>query len=1528
MRKMKKAFFAILMSVLIVTQSLPVYAIEGIASEVSEEISDEAAEELSEEISDEAAEELSDESSEETVEESASETEEVSEEESASDTDESSEEMTETEQEESTSDTEEESSEISEENSEEDSVETSEDISEDASDESGLEGIVCIPAVRSEDDANEEQNDTQAIDNSIKSGNLSVELKGAYHTETADKILKRLNEIRKEACDNGYIDPNTGKALKASDYTPLKWSADMEAIARVRAAEAAVYLSHTRPNGDRCWTVTTTDGVSSSAESLAWNYDGLMKGIEQWYGEKDDYVNKVANKETGHYEFIISTKYNQVGVGCFYSTEKNVAYPYSVAMELTHLTKLDTTKDKTAGSCVVPIEYKGSYVTSIGIANDDLPFLIVGENGKVVCKATVKYKCPKNTSITRTLTAAVDMGLTWKSSDETIASINSAGRVSAKKVGKTKITAAFGSYSQEKELEIYPEGTSPLIIENLSKTTYLVGEKMDVKNATVKNRRNKKSAKLTADEVKLTGFSTEKAGKISVKVAFDSQETSFDILVLALPTLNAEYGKTLASLPMPGNAYGTFQWADSKETVLGKVGENRYKMIFTPYDTVAFQVRSDIQAYVYVYRELNAAWVSFPEKEYPYTGGYQEPRPIVVSDGDLVTLQNGTDYEILTYSNNKHIGVADIVLKGKGYYTGTVTAHFAIVNGKVVIKAKDVVLCVDDPIPTTFEYTCTGLAEGDTLTTPPTLTCSIETTSKTGLYQIVPSGAVAGANYDITYINGELRVVEAPVYYDVIFDTCGIGIVPLPLIGVPTGETIDAPTLPKIEGYIFDGWYKDIAYKTPWDFEKDTVSANITLYAKWLKHRSGTTFYVQQIPDMTYTSKALKPVVTVYDGDLLLKAGKDYTVTYKNNTNVNANGKKASETFYSDLPYVTITGKGNYTDKISVNFNILPVSIGNGDPAENVTFKYQNQLVKSTSKAQSVFSSLKAVKTLKSGKDFSLTLTTLQAYSEKGALVAEGTVCKDAKIPKGYSGSFILTVKGIGNYSGVIKQEVKVAQKQTLLKNASVIIGDSVKSQVYTGEEFKLIPAVYDAKEKCYYRVINGGLEAPITGKKEVVDPKDVYLVKLGDKYLIQDKDFTVSYENNIAVGTATLTIQGKGDYSGMKSATFKITGEAFNTKNITIKGIKDVNYTGTAVTFSYKDVKVIYMDGTTKARELKWGQDFTVKYAKNINKGTASITFTGLEEGGFIGKITKKFKINAIDIADETQVIRAASMKDIKVIYDKAGVKPVDEIVLKTTSGKQLKAGVDYTISYKNNKKAATAFEEKAPTIVIKGKGNYKGTFSVAFTILAGVLSDDDISVVVSPVAFSAKKKDTYVYKPKVTVYDGKKTMKAKSDYTVEYINASQDKVAAYFEKVASNTVTTADLPLVRITAGSNGLYEGSKADILLPVYAKKIEAKYLYILVEESEAVYTGECVTPSVRVFYSSNASDVKRAKKTKNIEQILAYGLTEWTEGEEYEVSYGTNIAAGKNKGSVIITGITPEWGGKLTQKFTINKKQIR
>jgi uncharacterized repeat protein (TIGR02543 family) len=46
-------------------------------------------------------------------------------------------------------------------------------------------------------------------------------------------------------------------------------------------------------------------------------------------------------------------------------------------------------------------------------------------------------------------------------------------------------------------------------------------------------------------------------------------------------------------------------------------------------------------------------------------------------------------------------------------------------------------------------------------------------------------------------------------------------------------STVAAPTAPTKTGYIFGGWYKETACKNAWDFAKDKVIANTTLYANW-----------------------------------------------------------------------------------------------------------------------------------------------------------------------------------------------------------------------------------------------------------------------------------------------------------------------------------------------------------------------------------------------------------------------------------------------------------------------------------------------------------------------------------------------------------------------------------------------------------------------------------------------------------------------------------------------------------------------
>ncbi len=119
--------------------------------------------------------------------------------------------------------------------------------------------------------------------------------------------------------------------------------------------------------------------------------------------------------------------------------------------------------------------------------------------------------------------------------------------------------------------------------------------------------------------------------------------------------------------------------------------------------------------------------------------------------------------------------------------------------------------------------------------------------------------------------------------------------------------------------------------------------------------------------------------------------------------------------------------------------------------------------------------------------------------------------------------------------------------------------------------------------------------------------------VTLGGKVLKRGTDYTVSYANNKNAGTATVTVTGKGDYTGSAKGTFKI--NAANASKATVKAANQT-YSGKAFT----PAPTVTFSGKT----LKQGTDYTVSYANNKNVGTATVTvsfkgnYTGSAKGTF----------------------------------------------------------------------------------------------------------------------------------------------------------------------------------------------------------------------------------------------------------------------------------------------------------------------
>ena len=122
--------------------------------------------------------------------------------------------------------------------------------------------------------------------------------------------------------------------------------------------------------------------------------------------------------------------------------------------------------------------------------------------------------------------------------------------------------------------------------------------------------------------------------------------------------------------------------------------------------------------------------------------------------------------------------------------------------------------------------------------------------------------------------------------------------------------------------------------------------------------------------------------------------------------------------------------------------------------------------------------------------------------------------------------------------------------------------------------------------------------------------------VKLNGKTLKNGTDYTVSYSNNTKVGTAKVTITGKGNYTGSVSKTYSIKN---NFKKATVSGISTKAFTGKNITQS---ITVKY-----NGKTLKNDTDYTVSYSNNKKIGTATVKIAG--KGSYTGTITKTFKIN-----------------------------------------------------------------------------------------------------------------------------------------------------------------------------------------------------------------------------------------------------------------------------------------------------------
>ena len=557
--------------------------------------------------------------------------------------------------------------------------------------------------------------------------------------------------------------------------------------------------------------------------------------------------------------------------------------------------------------------------------------------------------------------------------------------------------------------------------------------------------------------------------------------------------------------------------------------------------------------------------------------------------------------------------------------------------------------------------------------------------------------------------------------------------------------------------------------------------------------------YTNEVPKtFEYTGSAIKPAVQVYDSGQLLKAGTDYTLTYKNNI------KAGTAT-------ITLKMKGNYTGSETITFEILPLSLQDERVrTEELTLQTTGKMLNPAPVVY--FGTKKLVK----GTDYTIAAYTLDGEDW------------DRKSP----GEVTLTIQGKGNYSGEITVKASVVPKgNTLIPvNKLTVSAKSVKYQDLDGDNFEeeIIPnlTVKNGKQKLVYPddfIVaeipsayrnTGTLRFVIEGTGKYTGRRTVSMkvtgISLTDKKMknanigtymyngkpqtlqdgfgltyngidLEPEDFVIledTYTNNVNAGTASVQVEGRRGFTGKRTVKFTILP---NSEVITLD---DITY----------EEEVPYAKGGAKAQIrvydeelglLAEGRDYTVTYTgiTRIGTGSATVKFKGNYKG--TDSQVVYYNILLKDIP-ETEV----TVKD--VVYSSTAGKYKSTPSLKDTDKKALKAGTDYLKSYvyeldnEDGTYTLLGAKDKVPAgskirVTVTGRNNYTGT---AYGYYRVISKGADISKAVFTVT-------SRQYTGEAVTLDGSSFTKALINKTTDLVYGVDYEIVSYANNIKKGTAS-----------------------------------------------------------------------------------------------------------------------------------------
>lgn len=652
-----------------------------------------------------------------------------------------------------------------------------------------------------------------------------------------------------------------------------------------------------------------------------------------------------------------------------------------------------------------------------------------------------------------------------------------------------------------------------------------------------------------------------------------ARTTGLDSPTLELDELTATYGDLLSSLTPTGTAtynnqtvQGTFAWSgyDAGKTV-GDAGVNEFDVVFTP-------TQQEVYATVNGTVKVNVAkkQITFTKSDYKWRPSNNETPTEVKDDGEIVFTYDGKVHGIEAYCDNS--AIADDVeivydsgersfISSKG---STVTAHvevkdsrnFELDGGQNIQNGSIRIL------PIVIDYT-------------DEYTHSVEVCYTTSSVDIplsafgLPENVLTDTNNKYWMRNKAVVVDEGNVlpFTPTAFDDTKLTLtlnLKSSLTKADANKTASVTLGLKVNNYettnpgveeIAGGEDKLFILKLNVKIiEKEDAGLEVfgipktMVYGDTVRAGSPDGYYYtvkKEGKNATFSAMISDTAVVAFDDDEGLAAKGVGTATI-------------TCTYESDTTFATKTFTINVTPKgLTANVSHDPIIYGDAAPTTGYSVEFEG-LVNNDEIAEDAY--------------------TVDTEYTKGCKVDN------------YKFTCVLDTDKIKNYTiGNVTGELVVNPKS--IAAPSVTINDPT-DKTYTGS-----PCVQGVSVK--------DSEAKLT-----VD------------------DISVTYENNINVGTATIIYTGKNNYTGEIRKNFKIT-EASITDDM-IANIPSVTYNTKPHT---PEVTV-----TFEGSPLEAGKDYDVAYTNNIYAGTATVTVTG--KGNFTGTASKNFAIAQAYLSVENQTV------------------------------------------------------------------------------------------------------------------------------------------------------------------------------------------------------------------------------------------------------------------------------------------------